>query len=140
MRGVRIVAAGLAAWALGACGILDEGDPEELTVELASDSAQEVLVVTSSDFVLMDGDTTGTGGTAPPPQVGLVSADTQSVSSPWSQGFDIQEGGRFFVEVQSPDSLSTTVTLTVRMDGSLLSIKELSAASSSVHFAYVLVR
>ena len=44
MSGVRIVAVGLAAWALGACGILDDGDPEEVTVELASDSVQEVLV------------------------------------------------------------------------------------------------
>jgi hypothetical protein len=140
MGGVRIVTVGLAAWALGACGILDEGDPEEVTVELASDSVQEVLVVTSSDFVLMDGDTTGAGGTTTPPQVALVSADTQSVSSPWDQAFDIRDGGRFFVEVQSPDSFSTTVTLTVRLDGSLLSSEQLSAASSSVHFAYVLQR
>ena len=141
-----MVAAAVAALALalGGCGILDQGDPEELTLELSSDEVQAVLLVTSSNFVLAEPepDSTTGGEVDPPPRVELVRADSQSVESPWVEGFDIRDSGQFFVRVQPPDSLgvAVTVTLTVRSDGSLLSSKELTVGGSSVEVAYVLKR
>ena len=136
------VAAAVAALALGGCGILDEGDPEELTVQLTSDEIQEVLLVTSSDFVLAEPDSLTGGELDPPPRVELIRADSQLVESPWSQGYPIGEIGQFFVRIQAPDTLGVAVpvTLTVRSDGSLLSSKELTATGSPVEVTYVLVR
>jgi hypothetical protein len=137
-----LIAAALAALALGGCGILDEGDPEELTVELSSEELQEVLLVMSTEFVLVEPDSTVGGEVDPPPRVELIRAESRLVESPWSQVYDIREIGQFFVRIQAPDSLgiAVPVTLTVRSDGSLLSSKELTLSGASVEVAYQLVR
>ncbi len=139
----RVVAA-VAALALGGCGILDEGDPEELTVQLTSDEVQEVLLVTSTDFVLVEPepDTVPGGEVDPPLRTELIRADSQVVESPWSQAYDLRDAGQFFVRIQATDSLgvSVPVTLTVRSDGSLLSAKQLTNTGSAVEVTYVLVR
>lgn len=144
MRPRRILSAALVAWVAGGCGILDEGDPEELTVQLTSEETQLVLLVTSTEFVLVEPepDSASGGEVDPPLRAELIRADSQFVVSPWSQGFDVTDSGRLFVRVQAPDSLgvSVPVTLTVRSDGSLLSSKELAVAGAAVEVAYVLVR
>jgi len=125
---------------LGACGILDSGDPEQLVVKLTSEETQEVHVVTSMNFNLIEADSVGEGEAPPPPEVELVDADTQTVFSPWSQGYDLTQDPRFFVQLLAPDSFVALVSMDVSIDGNLLATKSLGAAGDSVDFVYVLVR
>jgi hypothetical protein len=117
---------------LAACDLLDEGDPEKAKVELLSNGSQEVIVVTSTDFVRVtdpDGGSTG--------EVILNDADTQTVVSPWDETFNIASDLRFYVNAILPEVVDRDVVMRVSVDGSILAQKQAAQPGDSMTFIYI---
>lgn len=121
----------VAVLALSGCGILREDNPESLTLNLVSDQPQNVTLVTSTDFLILN------PGLEQQSQIELVEADTIQVTSPYDQTFDISRSLRFYVEMTSPEVLNFPVALRVRVDGSEIGGNAVNEASQSVDFVYV---
>lgn len=100
-----------ALWLLVGCGILDEGEPDSARIVISGAEGEPFQLVTSNDFLVVAGEEGGMG------DVLLNSADTATVSSPFSERHLLGPNRRFYALVSSEGGLSEPITMRVLVGG-----------------------
>jgi len=118
---------------VAACDIFDDGGaPESARLELASDSAEQVVLIISTDFELVP-PAPDVGG---PSEIQIIVADTAEYSSPHVMVWDLGARTRIYVKMLAPPELKNAVTLKVAIDDGTVALKVVSAPGDSTSIFY----
>lgn len=103
---------------LAACDNLGlSGEPEELRVEIEATGTNQLTLVTSTNWILIQDP-----GCNPDEQqcaevLRILEADTTGISSPFAQTFRFTSSNKYFVEVYPSTKVTATLKMRVRIDG-----------------------
>jgi hypothetical protein len=111
------VIAALAVLGVAGCGwLFPGGPPEEAHVEITSDDVGQLTVFVSQNFVRYE-EQDCAGEPDCPIVLVLLSADTLTVSSPYSNTFEFNDRHQIFVETHPLDEVEARVAMSVDIDG-----------------------
>lgn len=111
------VIAALAVLGVAGCGwLFPGGPPEEAHVEITSQDVGQLTVVVSQNFVRYE-EQDCAGEPDCPIILVVLSADTLTVSSPYSNTFQFTERHQILVETRPVEDVEARVAMTVEIDG-----------------------
>jgi hypothetical protein len=98
------------ALSLSACNIFDEGDPEKVRIVVTGAEGESFQLVTTTDFdIVTDQDLEDR-------EIYIYTADTSTVTSPYSGRYPLDSRLRFFMKAFNDEALSEAVTVRIYVD------------------------
>lgn len=112
-----MVLAACVAAASAACDNLGiPGEPSEISVVIEGSSVDRAYLITSSDWIYIQNPSCETGEECPP-SVRVLAADTTVIDPPFQGTFRFTSTLRYLVETFPVDSVSATMSMSVKVDG-----------------------